>query len=250
MGNKMKKFLYIASIYICCLPCFLEARVWTLKSGKTFEAKYKRVFGNKILFIDSEGKKKKVKKRFLSAEDLSFIELKNPPKLDLDIRKKSSLMQYSNRFDTTELPKVFVWEFGARIRKVSSGKYKHPLKLEMFVIAKQLHHNHKFILLDHQIYNISFKDKKKTQIEWWSPRITSVEEYYVVNNMASRGETYKGYLLLVTDPQGKVIAKKVTNKWMLKNVKELRKRSVGNYIDETGTRVYPGRPQAGKYADK
>lgn len=235
------------------------ARTWTLKNGKTFNSEYKRKFGNKIIFVNKKGEKRVVKRKLLSKKDIKYIELANPPRLDLDIRKKSSILQYHSRFDTTDLPHVTILQFGARIKKVSPGKYKYPLKLEMFVVAKQLHHNHKFILLDHQVFNIAFKNKKQKKIELWSPYIAHVQEYYIIrlsNNlkadmekMASRGEKYKGYLLVVTDSRGKIIAKRTTSNWIFKSLKELRKRSIGNYIDETGARVYPGRPEKGKHND-
>lgn len=58
-----------------------------------------------------------------------------------------------------------------------------------------------------------------------------------------RGEKYYSYVVVVTDARGKVVMLKTPANWLRENLGNLRKLSVGNYMDKTRTRTFPTRPK-------
>jgi hypothetical protein len=223
-----------------------ELRTWTMADGKTVEAKYKSLVGKNAILENSKGKLVKVPLSQFSEADREFIELENPPDFRITFRKKSAQKQYSDRFSTAGLPSVQIYTFGGRVEKRSAGSYPYELTVEFFAIAAQRHYNNKFILADRQSSTFTLSKENDYTFEFLSPVTRELEEY-VIRDTPPRGEKYDGYLVVVYDKRGKVIASKTPNKWLFDNLENLKKLSPGNYMDTTCTRVYPGRPAAAKY---
>ena len=57
-----------------------------------------------------------------------------------------------------------------------------------------------------------------------------------------RGRKYYGYLILLRDVRGKIIAVETSHDWLYENLETLVERGVGNYMDKTCTRTFPTRP--------
>ena len=62
-------------------------RLWTLGSGDTLEAEYVLSIGDKSILRRADGKEFRVLTSSLSAEDLEYVELANPPSLKLTFQK-------------------------------------------------------------------------------------------------------------------------------------------------------------------
>lgn len=223
-----------------------ELRIWTMEDGTTLEASYKAIVVGNVILEDGNGKQLKIKLDRFSTEDREFIELVNPPEFKIDFRKKSELLKYSERFSTSGLPVVQIYTFGIRLVQRSAGEYNHEVNIEFFAVAAQRHHNNKFILVDHQTTSFTPSKENKSSLEFWSPKTVNLEEY-AIRSYETRGKKYDTYLIILTDKRGQVIATKTPNKWVLENLENLRKLSVGNFMDTTCTRVYPGRPKAELY---
>ncbi len=219
---------------------------WTLADGQTFEARYLFVLGGNVLMESGEGTQKKIGIERFSADDREFFELENLPEFKIGFRRKSTLLGYSDRFDTGGLPVVNLNTFGVRIEKRSAGDYNHEVNIEVFAVGAQLHHNDKYILLDRQTSSFVPSKMNKHSHEFWSPKTIGLEEYSIRSN-ETRGKKYDTYLIILTDKRGKVIAMKSPSKWLLENLENLKKLPVGSFMDSTCTRVYPGRPKAVKY---
>ena len=56
------------------------------------------------------------------------------------------------------------------------------------------------------------------------------------------GEKYASYLVTLTDERGRIIAKESPNNWLVENMDQLKKLSVGNYFDKRCRRTFPDRP--------
>ncbi len=56
-----------------------------------------------------------------------------------------------------------------------------------------------------------------------------------------RGRKFKGYMVVITDERGEIIATDLTNDWFLDIIEPLREFPLGKHFDKTGTRVYPPR---------
>jgi len=231
-------------LFVACASGVEETRSWTLLDGSTFEATFRVLMGRAAVMENSEGKQLKIQMDQLCEEDREHIELKKPPQFKIDFRKKSKLRQVSSRFGERSLanmPVVNYFTFGVRIGQRSSGAYNHEVNIEVFAIGAQRRQNNKYILLDHQTSSFIPSDENNRSYEFWSPRRVELEEYAVAGG-PTRGKKYDTYLILITDKNGKLIESKSEKKWPLENLENLRKLSVGNFMDTTCTRVYPGRP--------
>ena len=220
---------------------FYDMRKWVLADGTEFEACYRSKMGRSIIMQNAKGTQKKIDIDRFSPDDIESLELENPPKFKLNFKNKSSKLNYSDRYVLTDMPVILLYKFGVSVEKRSAGEYRHDVTIEFFAVASQRSHNNKFILLDR--YSSSFIPSKANDYshEFWSPRVSELDEYSF-RGLESRGKKYKGYLLIVIDKRGKVIDYKASNEWLMENVDELRKRSIGSYIDNTCKRVFPGRP--------
>ena len=232
-------------LFVICASGAEEIRSWTLLDGSTFEASFRALMGKTAVMENSEGKQVKIHLDQFSKESREHIELKNPPQFKVDFRKKSKLRQVSNRFGESSLanmPVVNYFTFGTRIAQRSAGAYNHEMKVEFFAIGAQRRHNNKYILLDHQTGSFIPSDENNRSYEFWSSRRVELEEYAVAGG-PTRGKKYDTYLIILTDKNGEVIEVKSEKNWPLENLENLRKLSVGSFMDTTCTRVYPGRPK-------
>ncbi len=222
-------------------PGLHDMRKWVLADGTELDARYRSKIGRSIIMENAKGTQKKIEIGRFAPDDIELFELDNPPKFRLNFKNKSSKLNYSDRYLLTDMPTILLYEFGASVKKRSAGEYNHEVTLELFAIASQRRHNNKYILLDR--HSSSFVPSKENgdSHEFWSPRISETDQY-TFRGLETRGKKYKGYLLIVTDKYGKIIDYKTSNEWLMDHVEELRKRSIGNYFDDTCKRVYPGRP--------
>ncbi|MDF7827001.1 SHD1 domain-containing protein, partial [Pontiellaceae bacterium B12227] len=67
-----------------------KMRVWSSMGGKTIEAEYLSTVAGQVVLRNANGKQWKVPLKQFSVEDREFIELENPPKLNITFVKKSA----------------------------------------------------------------------------------------------------------------------------------------------------------------
>ncbi|WP_372795870.1 SHD1 domain-containing protein [Pontiella sp.] len=220
-------------------------RVWTLKSGQSFEAEYISKIGDKLVLRNAKGKQVRVPVADVSEDDINFIKLSNPPKFDVGIVRSSK--SYKIELSTYELdrnntpPRVLDWEFGAKVRRKGSGDYPFALTLEYFVIGQQYLDADKYRILDHQSANFIPNEMKDGSFEFKGDRVSRLFDWDL--NDARRGMRLAESLVLLTDSRGEIIASSSTANWLMDNLDELRKRNVGNYINKDCERVYPTGPR-------
>ena len=143
------------------------------------------------------------------------------------------------------LPVAFYYNFSVEIEQTSLGDYDHELHVELFTIGAQILDSKGYVLLDRQTGSFtlnkenerSFRLKGKKDVELFNSKLGSSESGYY--NM---GLKYSSYLVVVTDSRGKIIAHEAPKKWLFENLERLRELSVGNFFDNTCTRIGPARP--------
>ena len=137
--------------------------------------------------------------------------------------------------------------YGVRLKQTSAGKYNHELQVELFAIGKQRSRPRaKYILLDHQQTTFNPAEEDQRIYEFRSKREVVLTNY-VDEYGTPFGEEYAGYLVTVTDARGEVIAVESSNKWLYGNLENLKRLSVGNYMDKTCTRAFPTSPEPTRY---
>lgn len=222
-----------------------EPRIWTLESGYKFKAELVQVMGDKAVLRDVSGGTVKVTLSLLSSEDRLFIELENPPQLEVSFRRKSKKKHFPARVTTTLLPEIQINTFGARIRQKSAGIYSHKMHVELFTIGKE-RAGDRFILLARQERSFSLTTANGRAHEFWGKSV-ELDKYEIFYISRPRGKKYAGHLIVITDARGKTVATQASFDWLLENLDNLKKMPMGGYMDKTCTRTFPTRPKPSRY---
>jgi hypothetical protein len=221
-------------------------RMWTGLNGKSFEAEYLSTISGTAVLRNNKGKQLKVPLNKLSPEDCEYIELSQPPALDIDFIKSSDSALSRYKLSPKELewgtppPRVNDYTFGARIRQTDSRDYKHELSIEYYAVGQQMLDDRKYILLDRQMDSFVPTKENKRSHRFVGESIELVQ--YDLSGQA-RGRKYSEYLVLVTDKRGEIVEYSSSAKWLFENLENLRTVPVGSFMDRTCSRVHPSGPK-------
>jgi len=215
-------------------------RTWTLNAGKTVEAEYVNLFGGKVVLKGARGKVAKVPLTEFSPEDLYLIELLNPPELRMDFKKHTSNFKVlSNPTSTMPIPFAQTFAGGVVVRQQNMKNYPHPLRLEMYVILAE-YDGDNFILFDRQVDTFRLTPENERRFEVVGNK--SILRRYEYYGGAVRGEKYKGYMILVYDERGEIVAQNLSHDWLFDIRDKLLVFPVGRHFNKQGERVFPPSP--------
>ncbi len=246
----MRRIALCAALLLLPLFASAETRVWKLADGVTFEAEFMALVAGKVALKNQKGKQIQISLKEFSEEDLKFIQLSMPPRLEISFSKKTNRRVYiPDLFYNNIEPTCFDYTFGARVRQTSSGSYNHELQVEFFAIGTEIHGD-RYILLDRQAQGFTPTEENNRSVEF-KGKIVSLTDFIIKkgnDNQGSlrqehRGRKYSSYLVVVTDSRGKIIAHETPKKWLFENYENLKKIPVGKYFDKTCIRVGPTRPK-------
>ncbi len=244
----MKRILGLALLLIhVCMGA--ETRSWILADGSSFEAEYVIVMGGKANLRLPSGEILKLELDQLSAEDRLYIELNNPPEFRIEFvrdRNQKIFDLMAGQPDYTLRPPEYQCHYGVKLKQRDTFAYKHELHFEFFAIGQE-RAGSGLIILDRQI-TAPFLLTRENE---WGYKFMSKREVVLQNYLygdgpsnghQKRGRKYYGYLILLKDVQGKVIAVETSHDWLYEHLEKLNERSLGNYMDKTCTRIFPTRP--------
>jgi hypothetical protein len=223
----------------------LDLHSWTLLDGRTFDAKLSDAvsFDSSIPLINTAGETVKVPYSQLSPADREFIDISRVPKLDVDILKSLKKVHFSSKLATKDSlvrqPELRA-SFGVRVKQVGSGSYDHELTAEFFAIGKQIFAN-RYLVLDRDSVSFKLNRDNDRRIDYVNNREYPLRDMYV-GTYTRYGEKYFGYLVLVTDELGRVVAHEESNGWLFDHYEKILQLQIGNYLDNEGNRRYPIRP--------
>ena len=146
------------------------------------------------------------------------------------------------------MPGVLDYVFTAKIKQDSSGHYPHELHVEFFAIGEEIDGKN-FILLDRQESTFVPSEQKRSEYHTFSGRTVRLYDYEFRED-GRRGQRYGGYLVVVTDSRGKIIAHKSSYNWMFEKREELKKLALMNHFDKTCARIHPPRPKVGRLLNR
>ena len=223
-----------------------EVRTWTLVDGRSFEAALSdRVsFDGDVKLIDPQGKELSVPPERLSESDLEYIDIMRVPELDIDIMRSLRQVLYSSKLanyaSMVRDPEIKA-SFGVRVKQLGSGDYDHELHVEFFVVGRQVYADC-YMLLARETVSFRLTRENQKRFEYESPTEVPIRDFYM-REFAHRGEKYHGYLVLVTDELGRVVAHEESCNWLLDNMENLKKIRVGNYFGQDCIRREAARPE-------
>jgi hypothetical protein len=229
---------------ILALPCFIyaESQTWTLADGTTFEAELLNIFSTKAKFKNAQGEVQDVTLDRFSEESRIRIELANPPRLDLDIIKDIENRIFPMGINPNcQRPNEDRGYFGVRIIDKSSHAYNHELYLDLFVIGAELNRGRNFILLYRKSTSFFLTRENRRTLELRGDREVAIQKNHRF------GEKYYGYIAIVKDTRGEIVAMRTTHDWLFECIETLSERYEGNFFDKSGARVFPTRPLFWRY---
>jgi len=218
-------------------------REWTGPDGKRLEAEFVAMIGDKVVLKDSRGRQRKIPFVLLSGENQEFIELANPPKFNISFSKQSNQrILKQSPYNSTPPPKLLDYVFSASLKQTSAGLYRHGLHVEFFAIGEEIDGDN-YILLDRQESHFTPSKENQQSIAFSGENITLIDYRLWDGATTRRGEKYGGYLVVVTDVRGEIVAHSSPYKWIFEQVENLRQVPVGKHFDKRCIRVFPPRPR-------
>lgn len=233
----MKCVVFYLALLLPWTALCAGSRIWTLQDGRTVEAGFVSLIGGEVSLKNEKGKLIRISADALSAEDRKYIQLEMPPRLDINFSKTTTQRIFPESH--SDLPQSYYFEFETSIKRVSTKPYDYELVAEFFAIGDEIDGN-KHILLDYQRRPFMLTDENNRSFSFSGNRVELVD--YTVGAQR-RGEKYGGFLVVVTDVRGEVIAYKASSEEYYENLDNLRNLPVGKYFDRTGTRVFPTPPK-------
>ncbi|WP_372798559.1 SHD1 domain-containing protein, partial [Pontiella sp.] len=203
-------------------PADTELRTWVSKDGKAMEAQLVTAMGGYVLLKTNKGRQLEIPVEELSDDDVRFVELATPPDFKLDLGKKIRQRRLKYGEDAIGINE---YTFTAKVKQDSSGVYRYPLTAEYYAIGSEMGGN-QYILLDRaQSVFVPSEIEKGEAFEFSGPTFDMLD--YDVYEMR-RGDKYAGFLMLLRDERGRVIAHRSTPTWLYEHLDNLRQLPVGS----------------------
>ncbi|MBN2163615.1 MAG: hypothetical protein JXR25_14850 [Pontiellaceae bacterium] len=219
-----------------------ELRTWTTTSGKTIQAKYDKVVMDRVWLVDAARKEIKIPLDSLVESDRFYVELYNPPQLDIEFHnKQDQLTGYykGTIFLHEEIPpSVSEYSFKASVKAQGSKPYHHGLHVSYYAIGRQRLDRDKYVLLEKR--KGTFVPSESEEIILSGAKIR-LRDY--IQRDINRGHEFAHYLVLVRDERGEIIAHRESASWLFENLNKLEKLPAGAYMNTDCRRVHPTGPK-------
>lgn len=192
------------------LPAAAEYRIWSDKTGYAVEAEFVCETGGQMVFRDREGKEYKINPESLSDEDQLYLQSLLPPVLYINVNK---LQETRSRGEARE----GTVECVVTIKKTSTRPYTGRLTAQLVVIGQD-RRSDTYIILSRAKGDFELNRANQEQYEFKSNRVR------VGFDMHRKVSTeYSGYVLVVKDNHGKVVARDASRSVFEKVAEQLLK---------------------------
>lgn len=219
-----------------------ETREWTSTLGQTMEGRLMSVMGDTVILEDTRRNQLKIEKNRLSEEDQRFIDLARPPTFRIEFSKRSDQVELTTLgpYDYNRPLSIFDFTFGARIKQYSAGTYNHELTVEYFAVGGEVNGDN-YVLLDRGKGSFVPSKSNNNACEVYGTPVR-LREYTNRAGSPMRGTKYDGYLILVTDEEGRVVQYETSNEFLFRNAGRLKQLPVRAHFDRDCNRTFPPRP--------
>ena len=227
-----------------------EIRAWQL-GEREVEGEYIAKIGDQVVLRLENQKQVKVPYADLSDEDYDYIELSNPPRFDLTfVRSRQTRLLNSTPYLAGKDPaRVNDITFSAKIKKLDSKPYEHPLRMEYYALADEILGD-ALCLVDYQQAEFVLNKEEDYRYRMEGNTVQFVE--YTVSDWQTRvsvlnGVRYGGNLVVLYDKFGRVLDYTTSNEWLFEHLDKLKQMPVGAWFDNKLNRVHPTSPKTLKY---
>lgn len=197
-----------------------EMRVWTAVNGKTVEAEFVKITGDKVVFTRANGKTIKVPLKGLSKKDRDYLASVIPPKFKIEVDMDKDSIKLSEGYSSTR--KRDTVSCRVDISKVNQEKCNRDFSATVLLFGEALTREAHVVIVKKK-HSFNFKTNKKTSFEsdlgscvWY--------DYY-----SGRGGTkYSGYLVIIEDSNGNIVGTEANKNFFEKNAAKIRKFGKGD----------------------
>lgn len=221
--------LLVVSFFLVSFS-FAEMRIWTSVKGDSIEAEFVKKIGSKAVLNTADGRQLKIPMQGLCKADLAYISSVIPPEFDIDVdidkdsKKLADLDGYVSKRDSISGE--------VAIKQTNQEKTNRSFKAFFYVFAKDLKSDSKMVILK-QEHAFDCKSSRETQFATEVATVQHRDYWYD----GKKGMQYHGYLLVIEDSKGSVIAVDSTQKLYEDNVVKLKSFSKGDGFDKNFRKV-------------
>ncbi|MCF7817012.1 MAG: hypothetical protein K9M54_03930 [Kiritimatiellales bacterium] len=209
---------------------FSEYRMWTDVGGKQLEAEFVRVVDEKVVLLKRDGSELKVSLDSLNTKDRKYAVLQAPPRIEIKVstdtdRDNKALGDgyYGRGF---QIQKEAV-QLEVTLAKTSPAPYEAPLVSEVYLIG-QSGERDGYVILERTQSKFRFTTENKNQYTYSSGR-AKLQQLEAGKQI---GVEYKGYLAMVKDRTGQMLAMKCSKLEFEKYAKVILAAQRGDLFDE------------------
>jgi len=227
-GRGVKVLFFGLAVVFSVLSAVAEMRVWEEKSGKRFVAEYVREISGRVTLRTLGKTPLFIPVRDLSDRDVNYLRTFVLPEIQVGIRKRDRPKERNYDFvKSGDIMSVLTLE--VRVENVGRTSYSGKLMSEVYLIGQEIATDD-YRLCAKKTSPIEFTEENKGLFMFSaSADIRQYTEY----NSQERGAEYKGYLVLVLDPQGNIMETKCDLNWLEEDkVDSLRKLRVNSFFNE------------------
>lgn len=183
-----------------------EFRIWEDQSGNIWEAKFVTMNGGNVVLIDQSGKKSVYSPEQLSEADIAYLEKVLPPRLSLSVSKKTERANTAN----SEYVRC-----RATIKKTDTRSYEGELTGVLVMISEESRTGAISKAGATKEFSFVLPEKHGVSVDFESDPVK------LMKSSANSGRVYAGYVLVVWDRFGNVIAKEANRETFLEKAERI-----------------------------
>lgn len=207
-----------------------EMRFWHDRSGNEFKGEFsKAVFGN-IYFRGAGGNVFPVAATNLIDSDMDYIRSITPPKITINFSKKiREITDYPPEYDPSVWDDHEIEVTGlVAVKKIGQQPYGGTLRGEVYLIGQEVAAD-EFRLFAKKEFAVTFPGETSE----FQVQLKQTLRYYSMRGEIDRGAHYKGFVVVVADPDGNRMGFKTDLSWMKEDkIDALRKIPCPGFMDQ------------------
>lgn len=230
-------------ILMLCMATFsmaetsgVELREWTDRDGNTVKAEYVRTEVESVILRGEDGTEFKVSMQSLSETDLQFVRLQTPPRIFINMEPSvdSYTVGYLGNGGYDYTVRYQVVEPSVLLRKTSTEPYEAPLEMEVILLGR-IREVRRYIVIDNAVVSFKFTGKQSYEVNY----IGYPVDLRQIRGSWRSGIEYEGYLVLIRDSMGRLVAVKSNKISLEQNAEGLSGAQTGSMLTDKWKVIKP-----------
>jgi hypothetical protein len=230
MKRVIQKILITVALVFIVQTGFSEYRTWTDQKGKQIEAEFIRIMDDKVVLQTEDGEEIKVSLDTLSNKDRKYAALQTPPRIEIkvstDMDRENTGHGGGRKSRAFQVQQETV-QVEVTLKKTSSTPYEEPLESQVYLIG-QPEQRDGYGILDRTVSRFRFTEESENLHSYSSGTV----ELRQLEAGKQVGIEYEGYLAVVKDRTGAVLAMKCSRLVFEKNAEAIMEAQRGTIFDE------------------